>query len=168
MVFLFPLFTISWAPFPCNIYMYVYISHTPTEEFNFLIWDSFATVLDEIKTVIYAVEVRVAWKYMTTHFYIFDSFHLASHYETMTMIHTTWASECSRRCVSRARGSTQEQYKQEKQKSRVQISGFPGVVPYPLEHDSTGENLWSWRGVYKDSCADKSLLPLQWWFRKRR
>jgi len=52
----------------------------------------------------------------------------------MMMIHTTGARECPRRYVSRTRQSTEEWYKQENQKCRVQVSRSPGAVPYPLEH----------------------------------
>lgn len=75
------------------------------------------------------------------------------------MIHTTEACECPRRYVSRARGSTQEWYKQENLKCRGQVSRIPGAVPYPMEHGRIREHLWSWCGICKDSCCREELAP---------
>lgn len=47
------------------------------------------------------------------------------------MIHATGARECPRRYVNRARGNTQEWYKQENQKHRVQVSRSPRCCTLP-------------------------------------
>lgn len=144
-------------------YICVYTSHIPTEEFNFLIWDSCTTVLfagqrnnhnlcsgskggTELRDCSF---LHFSWIKFPPGFMLWNSDD-DSHYRSTWMPQEAW---------KRTRGSTQEWYKQAKQKHRVQVSRSPSVVPYQLEHGRIREHLWSWWGIYKDSCCREELAP---------